>query len=518
MNTPVPPTPPSSAALQAILQSAASTGTVTQTGAGQPPLQAGEALLATVVARATTGQFILQTDAGQLTLQTAANLLNGTVVSLQVQLAGARPQVLIQPGSPPAAGGQTAAPAAPAAVVTTVLTEGSTATATVLRSAGAGAQATGTPASGAAAPAPQGGTGAAPVPGATPSTAPGSGAATAGTTIRSAGTVATTAGAPGPLGPAAPATPIVALPAGATLPVRILSIVPPGASPAAAHPGSGSVVTGTVTGVTASGQTVIESQLGEIALDAKTALPRGTAVALQLSGAPRLPATVAEGSLLLSSQWEALRAAYAALQASDPTAARALAQQALPQPAGGMTTGMLFFLSAMLSGDLRRWIGEEAARALQRAAPGVLDRLGQDFGEMRRMATEPAGQEWRTYLIPLLVGGSLEQIRLFVRGGRDDEAGSKDDKDRGTRFVIEVEFSRLGPFQFDGLTRGKSINLLVRTRDPLTETMRDDIRRIYTSTVSALGFTGTIDFQRSQSFELNPTREVHARHAGGVMV
>lgn len=530
MNTPVPPTPPSSAALQAILQAATNTGTVTQTTGGQPPLQVGDALLATVVARAAAGQFILQTEAGQLTLQTAANLLDGAIVSLQVQLGGARPQVLILPAPLQAApGGQAAAAGTPPtpAAVTAALTEGSTAIATILRPATAGATAASVTGAGAAgtATASQGpvgapGLAAAAITG-TPSAAaaansPASAAAASG--VR-AGPGTAISGGGANAAPAVPTASATSLPAGTTITVRILSVSPPNAPSAtssAAH-GGGTVVTGTVTGTTATGQTIVESQLGEISLNARTALPRGTTLALQFSGAPQLPSAAGEGSLLLSQQWEALRTAMAALQAGDPAAARTLAQQVIPQPSGGLTTGMLFFLSAMLTGDLRRWMGEEAVRALQRNAPGALDRLRQDFGEMRRMATEPTGQEWRSYVIPLLVGGDLEQLKLFVRGGRDEEGDGKDGKDPGTRFVIEVEFSRLGPFQFDGLTRGKSIDLLVRTRETLPGTMRDDIRRIYTDTVSALGFSGTIDFHRTPTFELNPTREVHARQSG-VMV
>src|SRR3546814_1741644 len=40
--------------------------------------------------------------------------------------------------------------------------------------------------------------------------------------------------------------------------------------------------------------------------------------------------------------------------------------------------GVLFFLSALLTGDLRRWLGEDAARALERAGP-LAGKLDDDF-------------------------------------------------------------------------------------------------------------------------------------------
>ena len=153
-------------------------------------------------------------------------------------------------------------------------------------------------------------------------------------------------------------------------------------------------------------------------------------------------------------------------------------------------------------------------RTLQRTGGNLLDRLQRDMGDMRRMANEPAGQEWRSYLIPILSGSDLEQLKLFVRGERDQDENDEDSAGRSIRFVIEVKFSRLGPFQFDGLSRERTIDLMVRTRDALSKTMRDDIRRIYADAISALGFTGTIDFQRSTMFELNPTQEVNAKQSG----
>tara|TARA_Y100001968_G_scaffold82404_1_gene73448 strand:+ start:59 stop:772 length:714 start_codon:yes stop_codon:yes gene_type:complete len=234
-----------------------------------------------------------------------------------------------------------------------------------------------------------------------------------------------------------------------------------------------------------------------------------------MTSAPLAPFDGAEeASLLLKRQWEALRDAIEVLRLSDPAAARTLTQQGLPQGGGPITTGVLFFLSAMMTGDLRRWMGDDAMRALQRTGGNLLERLGRDIGEMQRMATEPSGQEWRSYLIPILVGSDLQQLKLFIRGEKDQDDEDVPGQERDTRFVIEVEFSELGPFQFDGLTGGKNIDLMIRTRKALAERMRNEIRAIFADTVSALGFIGTLNFQQTLTFELNPTREVQYRQAG----
>lgn len=508
MNTPVPPTPPSSTVLQNVPTGNTSTATIVQSTITQSSLQLGQNVAATVLSRIAPGQFSIQTDLGQLTLQTAANLVLGQSLNVQIQSLGARPLLLLLPPQTSAAGApQTQAPQVTGD--TSTLTQGSVTKATILRSgqAGAGAGAAGTSARSTIAAATSSGVSATPT--ATP--VGGTYGNPALTAISgSAGAVNTSAAVPGTT-----VTAPSSLPPGTTFNVRIVSVTPPNVPTPSNAATASSVVTGTVTGATASGQPVVQSSAGEIALSAQKPLPRGTQLTLQITNTPQVPGGLPETtSLLLSQQWESLRDVIAALRSADPAAARHVAQQVLPQAGGPITTGVLFFLSAMLTGDVRRWIGEDSMRTLQRTGGNLLDRLQRDMGDMRRMANEPAGQEWRSYLIPILSGSDLEQLKLFVRGERDQDENDEDSAGRKIRFVIEVEFSRLGPFQFDGLSRERTIDLMVRTRDALSKTMRDDIRRIYADAISALGFTGTIDFQRSTMFELNPTQEVNAKQSG----
>jgi hypothetical protein len=562
MNTPVPPTPPSSAILRTLASTTTSTGTIVQSETQQIPLQLGQTLTGTVLSRFAPGQILIQTDGGQLTLQTAANILNGSAVSLQIQTTGTQPQVLITPLL-----GQTRTPTnanlSTSPAITSNLTQGSIASATVLSTISIqtsqlpGAQGpTGvtlgamTPSItpilgvvGSAQPAPAGKSTSVTATGITPTstnvTAAGitptsTNVTAAGITPMSASVTATgitptsvsvtaagitptstsvtTAGTS--LGSNVPAdgkTVPPTFPNGTTFNVQIVSVVLAGSgTPLSASKAQGAL-TGTVSGSTPTGQTVVQTAFGEIALSAHSTPPRGTQFHMQIIGTPKFPMGTSDtSSLMLSRQWNTLKDALAFIQSGDPAAARNMMQQVLPQAGGPMTTGMLFFLSAMMTGNLRGWMGEEVIRVLQRSGGNLIDRLRQDIGEMQRMANEPSSQEWRTYLIPLIAGMDLQQLKLFIRGEKESNEDSKQGKNRDIRFVIEVEFSKLGPFQFDGLTRDKTIDLMVRTHNTLAEDMRDDIRGIFGNATSALGFTGSINFQQTEIFELNPTREVHA--------
>ncbi len=100
----------------------------------------------------------------------------------------------------------------------------------------------------------------------------------------------------------------------------------------------------------------------------------------------------------------------------------------------------------------------------------------------------------------------------MMRRHEDDGKSAGDDGNGGTRFMIEVNMSRLGPFQFDGLTRKKHVDLMVRTHQELPKPMREDIRSIFGNTITALGHTGTIGFRAVPKFEISPIEQTAKTH------
>src|SRR3546814_19927763 len=106
---------------------------------------------------------------------------------------------------------------------------------------------------------------------------------------------------------------------------------------------------------------------------------------------------------------------------------------------------------------------------------------------MQQLAREPSGQDWRLLLVPLLTDGRPEYLKCFLRDRRG--AGSQDDEaETGSRFIIEVELSRLGPFQFDGLARRKTIDLFIRPPQDLSPDLRPPLAATHPHTLSAPGF------------------------------
>lgn len=489
---PQPPTslPPSSAppAPPVVLTAAnASNGTVIQLPPNLNSLPVGLQLEGVVAERPNPGQILLETRSGTLSLQTALSPAIGTRLILQVTLGGPQPAVLIAPqpegapASPPSSVtvrpqaavplAQSAAnPSLASAPSSTVLptvasvadsnaqTRGSVVTATVLR------------------------------------TAPSSGPTQIATTAQSIAQ-----------------SPNSALSPGDRIAVRIAAVSRPGTSAPPATPGT-NAMTGTVTRTDISGQAIVRTNTAELSLAIPRPLPAGSNLLLEALGRPvplSQPAVDSRG-LTLANRWETL---HDALHAGSTTSTQNAVGQAIPQPGAPMTNSLLFFITALRAGDLRGWLGQDAARLIERE--GFLGRMADEFGIMQRLATEPAGQDWRLFLIPFLSDAQLRQIRLFIR---DKKSGDQDsDEPKETRFVIEVTFSKLGQFQFDGLARPKVLDLIIRTKTDIGETMRKSITDIFTDTTSALGMNGSVGFRTEPFFELQPLRDSGLINNEGVL-
>lgn len=476
-----PTTPPQTASGEPVGR-----GVVLQLPPNTPPLASGERLEGVVSSQLAASRLIISTRLGPVTVQTSAVLPPGSPVLLQTTSEGRQPTIqLATPALAP--------PPASKPIQPIPTTPGSSLTP-------ASGQPT-TPTTGFATPAPV----------LTDSQTQVRGSIVSATVLR----VAASSGETRPQQLASQATgaqtSLSSLQPGARLNLRIAAVSQPGTGAAPAPPGT-AAITGTVTGTDITGNALVRTNLAELSLATPRPLPTGSNLLLQTIGRPELllPASATPHSLTISQRWEAL---YEALRIDFPAPTQAAISQAIPQPGAQFTGALLFFIAALRAGDLRGWLGPDASRAIDREA--LLGRMVDEFGVMQRIASEPAGQDWRLFLLPVLSDEQLQQMRLFIRN--NNENSHENEKAKETRFVIEVTFSRLGPFQFDGLARPNALDLIIRTEQKIATAMRREIETIFTDTTAALGLNGSVAFRREAFFELQPLRDSGLAHEEGVI-
>lgn len=326
--------------------------------------------------------------------------------------------------------------------------------------------------------------------------------------------------------PGVPAQPR-SLPVGAELGLRILGAALPGdpdPNIPIRPPGAPPLVAGVVVAETPAGHPVIDTPAGRLVLAAKAALPAGTVLLIELP--PSLPAMVAapaagaapdQALLTLSRGSPALAQVLQALSDAGEPEAAALAAK-LPQAGPRLAAGLVALMRQLAAGNIGEWLSPALREALERVGRRELvDRLRSEFQQLSRLASEPAGGDWRVMFLPLQHGQDLHQVNLYLRGKRRGPDGKE--LDSGTRFVVEVDMTRLGPMQLDGLVHGRRFDLMLRTRAPLAASMRRDIEAIFDEARAIGGYSGTIGFQVAASFPVAPLDQAKRRSAaGGVVV
>ncbi len=500
-------------------------------------LPAGSLLAASVIDRDPDGGFILRSEIGQLRVSTNAALVRGDQLSLQVRSLQPDLQVTLLPRQAGAdALGQRAGPAGG------LLASGQGA---------AGGAGTPTPALGHATPTVDVLAVGRPIQALVLSAGTQAGATAGQSPTGAAGALLGAAKLGSGAAPTAAAGPTASLNPGTTLEVRIQQVTPPGqatvataqagptlgASPtqpqqsllthlaglaparlAAAldiaavgrSPATQPVLQGRVIGSAAGGQPILETPRGTLQLAVETALPKGTRLLLTLpDGMPQPGAeTRAAGGSpaieALARQWPALEALLPLLEDTElsaPTSQSATQPSgtSVPQPGPKLASSLLFFLNALTGGDPGAWLdgfghGRLTARLEALGHQGLLARLRGDLGRMAAQA-DAAGVEWRFLPVPFFDGQSLQQLHFFFRhhGGRGDQGGGEDDKE-STRFLLDVELTKLGALQFDGLIQPQRFDMILRSHSALPDWMQRDIRSIFENANEAAGAAGQLKF------------------------
>ena len=260
-------------------------------------------------------------------------------------------------------------------------------------------------------------------------------------------------------------------------------------------------IPGQVVGQRTSGQLLVDTARGLIALETRSAIATGTDVTLRVleplpppPGPTNFANTIAE--MFYFRQWPALDEAVAHMLEAAPAATQQFLTGTVPQANPQLTTNVLFFLF-----NLRQWLTGAPLRTLERERPELLGRINEDFGQMTRVFNDAPGADWRAALVPFLNGSALEQVRMYSRGRRRRDDEEEDEQDQ-SRLIIDVELSEIGRVQMDGLVRGKDkrFDLILRTDAPVPPTMRRDIIKIFTDSTEATGVAGTILFQGNREF------------------
>ena len=299
---------------------------------------------------------------------------------------------------------------------------------------------------------------------------------------------------------------------GSRFSVRITNILPPSQlSSGGGLPVTGSTnlsvgqfVTGVVTMTNTQGHAVVQTHAGPINLATPSPLPPSTTISFLITAPLSSVATGNTGGMgnlnaeviMETHRWPELDDAVRSLNESHPTLGQQVMSSILPKADTTLAANIILLLAAIRGGDIKNWFGDAPVRALQRIKPELMSRLRDDFTQIGRLSDDNISSDWRAFPVPFLNGQAVEQIRLFMK--RNSE--NKDDEqapNNGARFVLDLDLTRLGRLQLDGLVRTdkKQFDLIIRTNNHLQQAMQNDIRNIFQKAVEQTSYNGGLTFQ-----------------------
>ena len=299
---------------------------------------------------------------------------------------------------------------------------------------------------------------------------------------------------------------------GSRFSVRITNILPPsqlssgGGLPVTGgtNLSVGQFVTGVVTMTNTQGHAVVQTHAGPINLAIPNPLPPGTTISFlitsplsplalgNLGGMEDLNAEV----IMETHRWPELDDAVRSLNESHPTLGQQVMSSILPKADTTLAANIILLLAAIRGGDIKNWFGDAPVRALQRIKPELMSRLRDDFTQIGRLSDDNISSDWRAFPVPFLNGQAIEQIRLFMKRNSENK-DDEQDPDNGARFVLDLDLTRLGRLQLDGLVRTdkKQFDLIIRTNNHLQQAMQNDIRNIFQKAIEQTGYNGGLTFQ-----------------------
>jgi hypothetical protein len=252
--------------------------------------------------------------------------------------------------------------------------------------------------------------------------------------------------------------------------------------------------TGTVVATTAS-ETIVDTEMGRLAVPTALDAPRGSVLVFTVArepGAAPLPASLNPPATATERAARQLEQALGTARAVAPEIVSRLAQALQPDAPERIVAALVNFVAAARGRALDpiAAVAHEVAGSAHSEAAAALQDAGAALAEARQQESSAAFQP---VAVPLVDAATVQMLTVYLPRERDSGGGDAGEGD-ASRFAVEVELSRLGPLQLDGLVRPKRLDLVLRSRRPLPIELRQELATAFKDSLAASGFAGEIAF------------------------
>ena len=223
----------------------------------------------------------------------------------------------------------------------------------------------------------------------------------------------------------------------------------------------------------------------------------------------------------MSGTWDGLTDLMQILQHGNPAAAHSLAQ-ILPSAAQTQNVGPLamLFLSVLRSGDMESWMPAQVINILRQTGKmEALRAVNSDIALGNRADAQPLVQDWRATILPYYHDQQVHKLPLFYKHGQEEDGTDENGKRLQTlRFLFDLKLSRMGQVQVDGFMQPERLDMIMRTKSPLSVPMQSMMKGLYVGAMEKSNLRGELSFQFKPENWVTMNMPVTAQEEMGVSI
>lgn len=250
---------------------------------------------------------------------------------------------------------------------------------------------------------------------------------------------------------------------------------------------------------------LVATKAGVLALEEPIRLPPMTPVDVKIveiteTSVPFFAAPEENGS------FQSLTEVLETLSRTDPAAFESI-KNILPQIGSKLPAQIFSYIQATSHPPpLTVLIGETnvaAIRNIGEKGQRLLNQIEKEISSFPKKATD-GRSSWKSWAVPFLSGAVVEPVSLYVQKAHENDERRRGaaNKPDAARFVLDLNLTRLGKLQMDGLAHRaeRRFDLILRHDKALPDSFDDKVRFLFTQTLTALNYTGTVDIKHTDQF------------------
>ena len=267
---------------------------------------------------------------------------------------------------------------------------------------------------------------------------------------------------------------------------------------------------------------LIITKIGVLALEEKIQMPHLTPVNVQITEISE-PPVFSPSEQAERPVFQSIEEALTLLRETNSEAFEPL-KNVLPQTGNKLPAQIASFIRTVSqNAPVASFIGEAGFSAIQNLGEkghSLLTQIEKEISSSSKKMSD-GRSSWKGWTIPFLSGAIVEPVSLYLQRPQEDGHRQKGTalKRNAVRFVLDLNLTQLGKLQMDGLAHRaeRRFDLIVRHQNDLPSSFDDKISFIFTQTLTALNYTGTVKVDHTDQFivlneqvETEPKRGVWA--------